>query len=122
MNSRKRWLIRICSIIVISNNICYFDLLHRFWQSPSCQTVMVCMDLALCLFSSVDNKIKCENANNLRLGLSSPFLKETELSFILLGSIWVGISHRFITHLVEKREYASNKYGLKIFVHCFGMY
>ena len=52
------------------------------------------LDVALCLLSFVENQIGYENANNVGL----------------------------VTYLVEKREYSNNKYGLKIFVHCFGMY
>ena len=121
MNSRKRWLIRICSMMVFSNDSCSFDLLHRFWHSPNCLTIMVCLDLALCLFSSVEKK-KSDMKMLIIWDLSSPFLKETALLFILLGSICVGLRYLLVTYLIEKREYSNKKCGLKIFVHCFEMY
>ena len=84
---------------------------------------MVCLDLALCLLSFVENQIRYENANNLGLDLSGPLLKDTALDFYFFARIqlgWTKVS--LATYLVEKREYSNNKDGLKIFVHFVGMY
>ena len=69
-------------MIIYRDSNCSFELLFRFLNSPNFLTIMICLDLALCLLSVVENQLRYENANNLGLDLSGPFLKDTALGII----------------------------------------